>query len=106
MALFSSTSAQTPVRLNIVQGQVTLLAPAQRLLFCSEWGLRSERDVRLFGRCSRGGGQPAQRASLQLDTREGGDAAAVCVTLRDVAGTLLLGPVVLRAMAQSAALPA
>lgn len=102
MALFASSAGQDPVRLHVVQGQVTLMAPTRRLLFCSEWGLRSERDLRLFGRCSHGDGRPAASVSLQVDTPTGAPDGTVSVTLCDVAGTRLLGPLTLRAVAQSA----
>ncbi len=64
--------------------------------FEGDQALRAGDEARLFGRCTGAGGEALGRATLQVAPLPDGDDRGLCVTLRDAAGRVLLGPAVLQ----------
>lgn len=82
--------------LSLAHQHATLRAGRAGVHFEGDRALRAGHEARLFGRCTGAGGEPLGRATLQVAPLPDGDDRGLCVTLRDAAGRVLLGPAVLQ----------
>ena len=82
--------------LTLAPQRATLCGGATGLQFEGEQALRAGDEACLFGRCTGLGGRALGLATLQVAPLPDGDDRGLCVTLRDAAGRVLLGPAVLQ----------
>lgn len=90
------------VTLTLAPEGLNLRARGPTLSFRGDWGLQGRDDVCVFGHCSHGRAEAAQRATLLLQP-DPGSRPQLRVTLRAADGRVLLGPTVLQRTAPATA---
>ncbi len=100
VVMLADTIDGRQVRVTLSGNTVELIAPCARVQFRGEWGAVTGQSGRFFGSADSDGSTAPAALQAQLS---GSD---VLLTLRDSAGRVLLGPVLVRVVATPAVPPA
>lgn len=101
---YADNLADATVRVAFAANAIELDAPCKRLHFNGTWGISATSDARFFGTYIDQALRDPLPASLQVQTVTNDARSLLTVTVRDGAGTIVLGPVVLRRVDQAAPL--